>query len=126
MGEGGGSKVSAFTVDEWQIVKSLLSCSFILLHTERITVEAVKGVQLLTVAELKLCSTGDSLFAGAVVGAAAERHTDHTAGEGHKQGMVIPVQLKTQHPPVLSLHVASRNTEKHQLSWSDIFDFVSF
>lgn len=41
-------------------------------------------INQLGVAEVILCSTGDSLFAGAVVGAAAERHTDHTAGESHK------------------------------------------
>lgn len=71
-------------------------------------------------------STGDSLLAGAVVGASAQRHADHTAGERHKQRVMIPIQLQTQHPPVLPPHVASRNTEKHQLSRSDIFDFVSF
>lgn len=34
---------------------------------------------------------GNSLLAGAVVGATAERHSDHAAGEGHKDGMVVPV-----------------------------------
>lgn len=60
----------------------------------------------------KLCSTGDSLLAGAVVGAAAQRHADHTAGERHEQRVVIPIQLEAQHPPVLPLHVASRNRRK--------------
>lgn len=77
-----------------------------------------------------LCSTGDSLLAGAVVGAAAQRHADHTAGERHEQRVVIPIQLEAQHPPVLPLHVASRNTEekknKPQPSRSDVFDFISF
>lgn len=36
-------------------------------------------------------SGGNSLLAGAVVGAAAERHSDHAAGEGHKDGMVVTV-----------------------------------
>ena len=54
---------------------------------------------------------GDSLLAGAVVGAAAQRHADHTAGERHEQRVVIPIQLEAEHPPVLPLHVASRNTE---------------
>lgn len=77
----------------------------------------------------KLCSTGDSLLAGAVVGAAAQRHADHTAGERHEQRVVIPIQLEAQHPPVLPLHVASRNRRKKnkpQPSRSDVFDFISF
>lgn len=48
---------------------------------------------------------GNSLLAGAVVGAAAERHSDHAAGEGHEDGMVVPVQLQAQHPPILPTHV---------------------
>lgn len=54
---------------------------------------------------------GNSLLAGAVVGAAAERHSDHAAGEGHEDGMVVPVQLQAQHPPVLATHVTPAERE---------------
>lgn len=68
----------------------------------------------------------DSLLAVAVLRAAAQRHTDHAAWERHKQRMMIPVQLKPQDPPILPLHIAPGNTEKHQLSQSGILYFVSF
>lgn len=55
---------------------------------------------------------GNSLLAGAVVGAAAERHSDHAAGEGHEDGMVVPVQLQAQHPPILATHVTPAERER--------------
>ena len=39
--------------------------------------------------------------AGPVAGAAAQGNPDHTAGERHKHGMVLLIQLQTQDPPVL-------------------------
>lgn len=61
-------------------------------------------------------STGDSLPAGAVVGAAAERDSNHAAGEGHEQGVMVPVQLQAQNPPVLSTNVAPEGEGKRPRS----------
>lgn len=41
------------------------------------------------------------LFTGSVLGAAAERHPDDTAGECYEQGMMVFIQLQSQNPPVL-------------------------
>lgn len=57
--------------------------------------------------EAEVRSAEDSLLAAAVVGAAAQRHADHAAGEGHEERVVIPIQLQAQNPPVLPLHVTS-------------------
>lgn len=71
-------------------------------------------------------SAGHLLLAGAVVRAAAERHADHTAGEGHEQGVMIPIQLETQHPPVLTPHVTSREQQKDQNMSQTLSAFVSY
>lgn len=65
---------------------------------------------------VQIPSPGDSLLAGAVVGAAAQRHADDAAGERHEQRVMIPIQLQAQDPPVLPPHVASRHTEKRESS----------
>lgn len=53
-------------------------------------------------------------LAVAVLGAAAERDTDHTAGERHKQRMMVPVQLQAKHPSVLAPHVAPGKTNQNK------------
>lgn len=45
--------------------------------------------------------SGVLLFTGSVLGAAAERHSDDTAGERHKQSVMVFIQLQSQNPPVL-------------------------
>lgn len=58
------------------------------------------------------------LFAGSVLGAAAERHSDDTAGEGYEQGVVVFIQLQSQNPPVLlTLNVTPghRQTDRQQI-----------
>lgn len=42
---------------------------------------------------------------GAVVSTAAEGHTDDTAGEGHKQGVMVLIQFQPQNPPVLPTRI---------------------
>lgn len=59
-------------------------------------------------------STGDSLSAGAVVGAAAQRHADHAAGERHEHGVMVPIQLQAQDLPPLPTDVASEDDRKRQ------------
>lgn len=55
-----------------------------------------------------------SLLAVCVVMAVAEWDSDHTAGERHKESMMIPVQLQTQNPSVLPSHVTPENTNQRK------------
>lgn len=76
------------------------------------------------------------LLAVAVLGAAAERDTDHTAGERHKQRMMVPVQLEAKHPSVLAPHVAPGKTNRrcficpqsdvNQTLWRSTFQTVNW
>lgn len=53
----------------------------------------------------------DSPAAGAVASAAAQRDPEDAAAEGHKQGMVLLVQLQSQNPAVLlTLNVTPAGT----------------
>lgn len=51
-----------------------------------------------------------------MLGAAAERHSDHTAAERHKQGMMVLIELQAQNPPVLlTLNVAPEHKQRQSV-----------
>lgn len=53
-----------------------------------------------------------SLPAGFVLGTAAERHADHTAGEGHEESVVVLVQLQAKDTPVLPTDVTPSQVQQ--------------
>lgn len=51
-----------------------------------------------------------------MLGAAAERHSDHTAAESHKQGVMVLIELQAQNPPVLlTLNVAPEHKQRQSV-----------
>lgn len=49
-----------------------------------------------------------SLFADTIVRTATERNADYAAWKGHKEGVMVLIQLHSQNPPVLTLHITPR------------------
>lgn len=46
-----------------------------------------------------------SLFADTIIRTVTERNADHAAREGHEEGVMVLIQLQSQNPPVLTLHI---------------------
>lgn len=54
-----------------------------------------------------------------MLGAAAEWHSDDTAGEGYEQGMMVLIQLQSQNPPVLlTLNVTPAHTDRQKADYN--------